>query len=71
MIQDAAQVDKYQTALLIHKQELLKKLLYSHLTNDELLREVLKVFPPDPLMMELAFRLENEYPNDFAVGLNE
>lgn len=46
-------------------------LLYSHLTNDELLEKVCEVFPPDPLMQELAFRLENDYPNNLAVGLDE
>lgn len=46
-------------------------LIYSHLTNDELYKIVNDFDPPDPLMQELAFRLENEYPNDLAVGLDE
>ena len=46
-------------------------LLYSHLTTDELLKLVTDVNPPNPLMQELAFRLENEYPNDLAVRLDE
>lgn len=45
-------------------------LSYSHLTNDELFNLVTEVDPPIPLMQELAFRLENEYPNDLAVGLD-
>lgn len=46
-------------------------LLYSHLTNDELFILVTEVVPQNPLMQELAFRLENAYPNDLAVELDE
>ena len=45
-------------------------LQYSHLTNDEIFGLVAKVDPPIPLMQELAFRLENEFPNDLAVELD-
>ena len=46
-------------------------LLYSHLTNDELLKIAYEVYPPNSLIQELAFRLEHEYPNDLAVPLDE
>lgn len=44
---------------------------YSHLTNDELLKLVYESDSTTTLMLELAFRIENEYPNDLAVGLDE
>ena len=44
---------------------------YSHLTNHELIKLALEVEPPDPLILELTFRLENEYPDDLAVELDE
>lgn len=46
-------------------------LLYSHLTNDELFKLVSEIDPPNPLMQELAFRLENQYSDDLAVGIDE
>ena len=37
---------------------------YSHYTNDELVRIVYQQEVPDPLLLELAFRLESDYPED-------
>lgn len=40
---------------------------YSHLTNDELIALVYLHDTPDPLLLEIAHRLEHGFPNELEV----